>query len=584
VRFVFAIICFVLAALAMGLGIAERTVLAGPDQVSVSTTANDKAPVVVIDGSALNAYPHTQTVELGGSASAFAAYGRTSDVLAWVGDANYTRVTFDAKTGKLVSRLHAGTTNTVPDPSGSDLWLAQYTGGEANNFNVKVPSDISIIAVSNGTSPAPSKVTLSWPVDNDVPWSDPVILVGAILLVIGLVLLLWAFTHLRKSRGPRRTQSRMPKLPKQPRYKPTRKSIGRVTPPSTKGRRSISRFVAAAPLVATATMVLAGCTGTPAPVIPTPTPAATTAAVTKAQETAVTPTQLQEIMQRVSSTVTTADGTSGATLLATRMEGPALQERLANYQIRKADPKIAPSVAIPATTIGLTLPQASDAWPRTVFTVVQNKASKTAAPVALMLVQADPRSNYKVDYAVTLQPGVVLPEVAPAKIGAVRMSPDVKLLELQPSALALAYGDVLVRDTASPSNALFDPSGDTFRTQVGAASKRKQQKDLPSTAKLTFANVAGPGQVIALATVNSGAIAAVDLNEVETVRPVKTGAAVSAKGATKALSGKATSTKGIVATYGDQLLFYVPPAGKSGKIVLLGYSQGLIQAAEYKKK
>jgi len=583
VRFVFAIICFVLAALAMGLGIAERTVLAGPDQVSSSTTSHDNAPVVVIDGSALNAYPHTQTVELGASASAFAAYGRTSDVLAWVGNANYTHVTFNAKTGKLVSRLHSGSTNSVPDPSGSDLWLGQYSGAEANNFTVKIPSNMSIIAVSDGTSPAPSKVTLTWPVDNDVPWSGPVTIAGAILLVIGLVLLLWAFTHLRRSRGPRRTQSRMPKLPKQPRYKPTRKSIGRAAPPSTKGRRSITRFVATAPMIAAATIVLVGCTATPAPTIPSPTPAATTAALTKAQETAVTPTQLQEIMQRISSTVTTADSTSGATLLATRMEGPALQERLANYRIRKQDSKIAPSVAIPATTIGLTLPQASDTWPRTVFTVVQNKANATAAPVALMLVQADPRANYKVDYAVALQPGVVLPEVAPAKIGAVRMSPDVKLLQIQPSALALAYGDVLLRDTASPSNALFDAAGDTFRTQVGAASKRKQQKALPTTAKLTFANANGAGQVIALATVNSGAIVSVDLNEIETVRPVKKGAAVSSKGAIKALSGKATSTKGIVATYGDQLLFYVPPSGKSGKIVLLGYSQGLIQAAEYKK-
>ena len=40
------------------------------------------------------------------------------------------------------------------------------------------------------------------------------------------------------------------------------------------------------------------------------------------------------------------------------------------------------------------------------------------------------------------------------------------------------------------------------------------------------------------------------------------------------------STKGVVATYGDQLLFYVPPAGSDSKIVLLGYTQGLVKAGE----
>jgi hypothetical protein len=45
-----------------------------------------------------------------------------------------------------------------------------------------------------------------------------------------------------------------------------------------------------------------------------------------------------------------------------------------------------------------------------------------------------------------------------------------------------------------------------------------------------------------------------------------------------------TSSKGLVATYGDQLLFYVPSAtDKSKKIVLLGFSQGLIAAKEFKK-
>jgi hypothetical protein len=594
VRFVLAIVCFALAAISMGLGVAERTILAGPDQASLSSTSKDGAPVVVIDGTALNAYEHTQTVRLAGSTNAFAAYGRTSDVLAWVGNTNYTHVTYDAKTHKLVSKLHRGVATSVPNPKGSDLWLAQYTGSSARSFHLKVPASVSVIAVSNGTSPAPSTVTLTWPINNEVPWSGPIIVAGAILFLVGLALLLWAITHLRRMRGPRRTQARMPKLPRQPRYKPSRKAItarkereagkerGAIEERATsRGRKAITRFIAITP--ALGILLVAGCTATPSPVVsPSVTP--TTSIATKAQITAVTPAQLQQIMQRVSSTVAAADNTSNATLLATRMAGPALSDRLANYKIRKVAPKEPASIVIPSGTIRVALPQASNTWPRSVFAVVQNAATPTLAPVALMLVQNDPRANYKVQYAMSLQPGIKLPELPGASVGATRLLPDIGLLKVQPGQLAVDYGSILTEDSASPSFSLFDATGDTFRTQVGAAEKLKQQKALPSTAKLTFGEAQGPGQTIALATFNSGAIVAVDLNESETVRPVKAGADVSTTGAVKALSGKATSTKGIVATYGDQLLFYVPAATtKSGKIELLGYTTSLINAAEYKK-
>jgi hypothetical protein len=561
----------------MGIGIAERTVLAGPDHVSVSATSKTAAPVVVIDGSALNLYEHTQNVQLSGSSTAFAAYGRASDVLAWVGDTNYNEIYYNSKTGKLASRFHAGTANTVPSPSGSDMWLQQFSGGSAKNFDIKVPSTMSVIAVSNGTDAAPSTVALRWPIDNSTPWTGPLILAGAAALLIGLILLLWAFLHLRRSRGPRRSQPRMPKLPRQPTYKPKRRSIT-----ADKGRRSVRRFVTIVPVVGIATFALVGCTPSPNPHAAAPTSAPQAAVATKLAPTAVTTVQLHEIMQRISNTVQSADATSNKTLIATRVAGPALEDRLANYVIRKKDKKIAPSVPIPATTIEVALPQqAGPTWPRSVFTVVEDKSGKTPSYAALMLVQDTPRSNYKVNYAMTLQPNTTLPDLAPASVGAPILDIDWGLLKMKPSALGLAYGDILDNDSASSSYSLFQAEGDTFRTQVGMAQHKAAAKKLPSTAKMSFANVNGSGRVIALATTNSGAIVAVDLNEVETVKPVQAGAAVTANGAILALSGKATSTKGIVATYGDQLLFYVPAATSSGKIVLLGYAQGLIKAREY---
>jgi hypothetical protein len=586
VRFVLAIIFFVLALGTMGTGVAQRTFLAGPDHVTLATTATRQAPVVVIDGSALNAYPEAQTVRMSGSTTSFAAYGRTSDVLAWVGNTNYTEISVNAKTDLLQSAFHHGRATKVPNPSGSDLWLQQYKFGDDAEFRAKVPANMSVIAVSNGKLPAPSTVSLTWPLDNSSPWSGTLILIGAIALIIGIILLLWAFTHLRRTRGPRRSQPRMPKLPRQPRYKTSARSIsgGRSasgTETSGKGRRAIRNFVAVVPVLGISAVLLVGCSATPAPtIVSTPSSSPKQALAPGSKIPAVTTVQLQEIVRRISKTVKTADNTFDPKLIATRMAGAALEERLANYVVRKAQPALQASVSIPDTLGNYNLPEAKNNWPRTVFTVVKTSSRANLEYVGLMLIQQSPRSNYKVNYAITLQPNTVLPHVVPAAVGTSGLDPNIGLLKMRPSAIALAYGQILDEDTAASSYKYFQAKGDAFRTQVGLASKQEQRSALPATAKLTYTNINGDGEVIALATISSGALVAVDLNEVEVVKPVQTGAAVTANGAIAAYLGTVTSTSGISATYGDQLLFYVPAAGSSGKIVLLGYSQGLINAKE----
>jgi hypothetical protein len=300
VRFVLAIIFFVLALGTLGTGIAQRTFLAGPNHVTLHTVSHAAAPVVVIDGAALNSYKQTQNVKLTGSTAAFAAYGRTSDVLAWVGNASYNQVTLDRKTGELQSTLHAGKNNTVPNPAGSDLWLQEFTFDQAKNFSIKIPSDMSVIAVSNGTLPAPSDISVVWPIDHSEPLSGPLILIGAIAMLVGLILLLLAFNHLRRTRGPRRSPQKMPKLPRQRRLKPLRKELT-----TTKGRRSIRNFAAIVPTIGISALLLAGCTAVPAPSIPTSSATPGAAAATKTP--AVTTAQLQLILRRISATVKNAD-------------------------------------------------------------------------------------------------------------------------------------------------------------------------------------------------------------------------------------------------------------------------------------
>ncbi|MBK4346146.1 hypothetical protein [Lacisediminihabitans changchengi] len=582
-RFVAAIVAFVIAFGMIAYGFAQRTVLAAPSTLTASVSTDSPATVTLIDSKTLQSLPGRQKIDISGSSTVFAAYGRTEDVKAWVGKTTYNRIGYKASTQKLTNTVVEGKATKVPNPAGSDLWLGHFSHAKALTFTVNVPSDITVLIVSNGTDPAPNNISLQWPLDNRTPWSGPLMAGGLLLLLIGIGLYIWAVVHHRRSRGPRRKTPKMPKVPRQRGYR-QRRAVS-----STAGRRSIRRkMVVATPVLLVGTLLLSGCSSELWPEFlggahqATPSPSPTTAAPAgeKLDPPAVSIPQLKEIVARISTVATEADKTNDPTLAATRFTGAALALRSANYAIRKVDNTVPALFPIPATAVGLTLPQATDAWPRTVFTVVQNPQDKTVPPVALMLVQDTARDDYKVNYAVQLEAKVDFPKVSAANIGASPVSPDSKLLKLAPQDLALDYGDILDKGTASPFTKDFDLTADKFISSFGNDYRKATAAALPATAAMTVANGNGTNPVIALSTNDSGAIVATELEETVTVKPNEAGAAVNPEGQVKTLSGITGSTKGTVSVYGDQLLFYVPKAGTKGKITLLGFASGLISAKE----
>jgi hypothetical protein len=605
VRFVSAIVAFVVAAAMIVFGIAQRTWLAPPDDISTSvSTADEGTAFTVIPGRVLTSNPGQQRVELSGADTAWAAYARTSDISAWLGDEPYTAVSYDAESGELGAKLvepaadesaadesaadesaadDAATADTpVPNPAGSDLWLDEKSGEGSLTWTVSVPDDVSLIIASDGTQPAPSEVGLSWPLQHSTPWAGPLIVGGGVLLLLGLALYIWGLVHMRRTRGPRRKSP--PKLPAPPRPRSIR---GPALEPTTtaKGRRAAGRNAfAALGVTLTAGLLLSGCTATeelfendPAPV---PTVTSTALPADEAEPVAVTEGQLRRIIDRVSTTVTQADTDRNGDLLKTRVTGPALEERNANYAMRGADAGIAAPDAIPAKPVKVSLPQATDSWPRTVLAVVGGDDA-AVAPTALVLVQQTPRDNYLVNYAVKLQANVPFPAVAPPTVGAALLANDVKLLAVQPDQVATQYADILMKGDESEFAAQFEAEPDGLRSQVGIDYKNNKKANLPGTASLEFGSGAGSGTVLALASNDSGAIVAASTVERETAKVVEEGATVNLEGQVKALSGLASTTKGVESTYGYQLLFFVPPGNsESDKVVLLGYAQALIGVKE----
>ena len=160
-----------------------------------------KAPVTVIPGTVLNANPGYQRINISGSGSGsvFAAYGKTSDVDAWVGDSAHTTLRYDADKSELVGRK-TGSATSVPDPRGSDLWYQEW-GTTRGSSPSACPKDVSMVVVSDGKSAAPSDVSVTWPSDTATPSVGPLMTAGTVFVLGGIVLLVWAFLHQRRSRG-----------------------------------------------------------------------------------------------------------------------------------------------------------------------------------------------------------------------------------------------------------------------------------------------------------------------------------------------------------------------------------------------
>lgn len=572
-RFVIAIVLFVVAFVAIGLGLAQRTILAGPSSVTQQVTVPGSAPLTVIQPSALHAHAGTQSVTVSGGASVFLAAGRQSDVTAWVGKTDSATVGWNAAKQTLTAKTVKGTDTTAPSPAGSDLWVQEYTGTTELNRKFDAPKDVALLVASDGTKPAPAKVSITWPLDNSTPFATPLIVGGIGVLLLGLLAFIWALVHARRRRGPRRKTPRTPRNPRPPQLKRAKERAAIEAP--QRGRRRSAPVAFAA--LGTGLALLLGACSTDGAIAATPTPTASPAE--QLEPTAVTAPQLDQILARAEKTVADADAKGDATLLATRMGGPALALRTAGYQIHAADSSIAAPDALPTGKVSIALPQQTDTWPRAVFAVIQSATDAKAAPVAVMLQQASPRENYKITYATTLELDV--PAVAPATVGSQRQKADNRIGILRPDQLAAAYGDLLINGANSKFAPDFQTDGDKLQAAIGSAYKADKKAKLPATATIAYSNQAGPGETIAFGTNDSGQIVAVDDNDVETVTPTEAGASINPSGAVKALSGKTSSLKGFVSTYGLQLLFYVPPvSAKGGKIQLLGFAQGLISAGE----
>lgn len=235
-RFVWAVVAFVLAAGLIAAGIAQRTIFMGPSTQEVSVAAEEPAPYLLLDGDVLREHPGSQTLLVRGEGEIFAAYGRTADMKAWLADATYNDVTVGDDGDLDVELVAAGSAEEggestespapvdtaapvetpVPtedatagqpgrNPAGSDLWLDSFTETDALIVdNMQLPEGVSLIIAYDGTADAPDDIVVSWPLDTSTPLAGPLMAAGAAVLLVGLILYVLGIRHQRRGRGPRR--------------------------------------------------------------------------------------------------------------------------------------------------------------------------------------------------------------------------------------------------------------------------------------------------------------------------------------------------------------------------------------------
>jgi hypothetical protein len=560
-RFLTAAVLFVVSIVLILAGVASRTIWLPPTHHTQYITTNTKNPLVAVSHSVISQYPGNPVVSVSGPNKVQVAVGRQSDVTAWVGNTSHTLVNVQKNKAKVT---HTPGVGVFANPQGSDLWREEASGKSHTQIRVNAAEDAALLLSSDGISPAPQELKITWNVAVDTTGSRVLLIAGGVFLLLAIIMNWIAWYTMRRDRGPRR---RTPKAPQGPRLRKRSKNF--VTP--TKGRRSAKNFALVGTVLGLS-LALSGCGFIGNQAGPSATPTAANSEV-KLDPPVVTQKQLKNIVDRIAASVSRADANHNPKQLFDRVAGPALVARQAHYQLQAASKNIKNLPALVANNLKFGLPAASNQWPRVVMALATG-ANSDALPQMMVMQQATPRSQYQLWYDIDMLPGVATPAVAATSVGAIPVAPDSLFLKIAPNALPTAFGNLIDLGPSSLSAPMFNVANDEFYQQV-AQSQAVQKANLRN-GKITVTHALGNPNVMSLSTANSGALVSVYMSDTYVIKPNKSTQAVAVQGNEKLLLGAAGSATGIRSVYGTMLLFYVPAVASQDKILTLGATQVLI--------
>lgn len=552
-----------IGALLVLLGIGQLTWWAPPETVTVSVPQDAQSgPVTVIDAGAKPSGTDDVDITVESEGPFTLAVGRANDVEAWVGEAAHLTVT-----GVGEDQLQTEFTDgepTVPNPSGADLWTSEETaeGSLTHRWLDPGEGEWSILVAADGEAPAPTAISITSPNDAATPWAVPLIILGALLLVLGIAL---AFIKPRGGRRRPATVGSRAHARQQSRRRDSRRSFA-----SLPGRGPLVLALAAA-LGLSGSAAYATGTETPAP---SPSESAAEDAQPASEYPVILESQLARILDSVDTTVAEADAAADATLLEPRVAGAAATLRSANYSVRSQADDVPAPTPVAAEPILTSMVPTGNEWPRTVVALTQGESNPV--PQALVLVQEDPRSNYRLMSSIQMLPGTTFPTTG--------SSAGVEELPVDEAGGLTASPQEAV---AAIANYLTDPEGDnaeTFEPNSFADAITSFQSDVVAdagndSAEITFTHEAAPANTRAVSTGDGGAVVFGYLDHTYSSVPEGPGDSIALDGTVyETLTGEDSTEDGIDVRYGEAVMMYIPPAGTEEKITVIGAAQQLLSA------
>ena len=544
-------------------GIGQRTIWAPSETFTASVPADAAgAPLTVIDQKLRTLHDGTVKITVQGDGNFMLATGRPDDVSAWVGQTAHNTITGVTEDEKSLVVEHADGEGTAPNPAGSDLWVSNENASGELEYTWTPPADgdWSLLLASDGTKAAPASVSMTFPNDTSTPWAVPLMVLGSLLIVGGIVLGLLSARRKDGEGGDsgyaRRARARNAETQGQA---PSSSSSSKAT--------MVAAGVVAALLAGSATAAQAA---SPSPL---PSGSASSPAKQAAGSPVLLDAQFRRILEQVSSATDAGDAAKDAAKLADRVGGPELEVRTQNYKIRSQVGTYEPRMPVRSTKLLTTVVTSDRDWPRSVLAVTQGEGN--VVPQILTLVQQSPRENYKLMETTPLQPGTTFPNISRGGTETVSAADKSGLLYSGEEAMSgLAdrltsadspFKDKLVEGQSSPYIA------DTLSYQAEVAKAGEN-------GNFSFTHKVVPESTVVFRTSDGGALVLGRINFGFEGTPKAAGDKLSIGDDAAALAGGKETTTGMVLSFAESMAVYVPPAGSTDPMKLVAATRGLVGA------
>ena len=588
-RFKTAVALVLLGLLTLLAGVGQKTIWAPAETVTASVPADGTAaPLTVIDQKLRTLHGGTVKINVKGEGSFMLAAGRPDDVDAWVGKTAHNTVSGVTEDNKSLQLAHTDGEAAAPSPAGSDLWVSTENASGELNYTWSAPADgdWSLLLASDGTKPAPSSISMTFPNDTSTPWAVPLMVLGGLLMLAGLALLVLKPKGgkpadiggddtgeslkdklVRRARAVRPAGKTAPTAPS-----PVEKQTGGASSTATfSTRRAGVAMAALAATIIAGTGVAAQAATTPAP---SPSASAAAGADTAADSPVLLDAQFRRILEQVSSTVDAGDAAKDAAKLKSRVDRTELEVRTQNYKIRSQVGAYEARMPVRATKLLTTVVTSKRAWPRSVMAVTQGEGN--VVPQLLTLVQKSPRENYKLVETTPLQPGTTFPAIG--RDGTETLAADDKSGLLYSGEEALAgLGDRLTKADSTFKDKLVEGQSSPYIADTLA-----YQADVAKTGvdgNFSFTHKVAPEETVVFRTADGGALVLGRLNFAFDGTPKAEGDKLAIGDDAAVLAGGKETSSGMVLNFAESMAVYIPPTGSKDPMKLVAATRGLVGAS-----